>query len=354
MRHCDCGRTGPTPFAPGPGVCRVCWLYAAGLLREHDPSAPRPPASTAFAVTTASDAPAAPTSRHAVVTLAVGQKGRDLLEVSGPLMAAAAARWGADFRVVTGEDVAFNIGEKLRIGPTVAAYERTLYVDADALILPTCPNPFETFPAGSVYAHDDLRWLKRLGKPTEWIDSETAAVCESQGWAHGGEFADYWNSGVWLLDREHAPAFDPPEKPYPVWHCSEQHAVNHRMREAGYPVVEFGRKWNWQWWIDERMLHLDGVHLMHFSGMDVFGSAVPTQHQARLALMRQFATPAPRSRCASLGEEPIPGAEAARLNLSVLRQWYPCAKGRGTAGHVCQCDASATCAGCPDWTPPGD
>ena len=66
------------------------------------------------------------------------------------------------------------------------------------------------------------------------------------------------------------------------------------------------------------------------------------------------APPAPRSRCASLGTDPAPGATAARLGLSTLRQWHPCAKGRGTAGHVCLCAAAATCGACPDWTPAAD
>ena len=65
-------------------------------------------------------------------------------------------------------------------------------------------------------------------------------------------------------------------------------------------------------------------------------------------------SPAPRGRCASLGTDPAPGATAARLGLSTLRQWHPCAKGRGTAGHVCLCAAAATCGACPDWTPAAD
>ena len=60
--------------------------------------------------------------------------------------------------------------------------------------------------------------------------------------------------------------------------------------------------------------------------------------------------PARRGPCASLGD-PIPGATAARLGLSVLRAWHPCAKGRGEHGHVCRCDVAAVCGACPDWTP---
>ena len=290
MRHCDCGKGGPTPFVPGPGVCRVCWLYAAGLLLEHDPPPPAPARPLAYPPL-APDAPQTPTSRHAVVTLAVGQKGRDLLAVSGPLMQAAARRWGADFVVIAGPDTAFNIGEKLRLfdylKPYPDGYDRVFYLDADALVLPTAPNPFEAFPAGVPYASDDL-----VGQPhaADWIDRENREVCDSQGWEWGGPFLKYWNSGVWLVDAAHAPAFEPPAKPYPVYHCSEQHAVNERMRSNDYGVTDFGRDWNWQWWIESKMDPPAGTHVLHFSGMDPIGLSDPEAHGRRLALMRQFAT----------------------------------------------------------------
>ena len=249
------------------------------------------------------DALAPPTARHAVVTLAVGAKGRDLLAVSRPLMEAAARRWGADFRVIKGEDTGFNIGEKLRLydylKPYPAGYDRVFYLDADALILPTAPNPFDLFPAGRPYATDDLN-----GQPhaAEWIDRENSEVCESQGWDWGGPFRKYWNSGVWLVDAAHAPAFEPPAKPYPVYHCSEQHAVNERMRSRGFGVADFGREWNWQWWVESKMDPPAGTHVLHFSGMDPITNTDPDAHGRRLALMRQFATRKLPLECIHLGK----------------------------------------------------
>lgn len=272
-----------TPTPPGSAFAAMAPADPAAL-----PFAPM--FGARMAMPPAADTVLSPTSKFAVVTLAIGQKGRDLLAVSGPLMRAAAERWGADFHVIGGDETGFAIGEKLRLGAYVSDYDRTFYVDADALILPSCPNPFETFPAGSIYAHDDLRWLRKRGHATAWIEGETRAICESQGWQHLGEFARYWNSGVWLLDRGHAPPFMPTGKPYPYSHCAEQHIVCHMIRRAGYGVTEFGRAWNWQHWIDPEMRHTAGAHVLHFSGMAPLDSP-EASHAARLALMRQWATP---------------------------------------------------------------
>lgn len=84
-------------------------------------------------------------------------------------------------------------------------------------------------------------------------------------------------------------------------------------------------------------LHRDSPR--HRAAWDADPAPVPTPAAA---------TPA-RGPCSHLGE-PIAGAAASRLGLSVLRAWRPCARGHGTAGHVCQCGVGATCVGCPDWT----
>ncbi len=48
----------------------------------------------------------------------------------------------------------------------------------------------------------------------------------------------------------------------------------------------------------------------------------------------------------------ITNEAAARIGLSTLRNWKPCAKNHGEKGHVCGCKSTATCAGCPDYEPP--
>jgi hypothetical protein len=229
-----------------------------------------------------------PVSSHAVVTLAVGRRGREMLAVTRPAMEAAAGRWGADFHVIGGDETAFNIGEKLRLRPYVEQYERVLYLDADVIVRPDSPNPFELLPPGVAYMHDDLPHLTEQGKPTEWIDTETQAVVESQGEVHGGPFSQYWNTGIMLVDRAHAAAFEPPKHEYPVYHCSEQHWLNHQFRKLGVSVAELGRRWSWQHWIDPTMQQTEGAHLLHFSGMASLGTG-EEKHRARLSLMARVA-----------------------------------------------------------------
>ena len=288
--------------------------------------------------------PQAPTSRFAVVTLAVGQKGRDLLAVSGPLMEAAAKRWGADFRVIAGDDTPFNIGEKLRLHDYLLAYDRVFYADADALILPTAPDPFETFPTGSAYLLDELPHHAAQGRPMGWVEVESAAVAASQGWPPPAPLAVYYNAGVMLLDRAHAAAVGPPDEPYPVWHCSEQNLANLRFAQLGIPVVDWGLAWNYEWWIDPAMRPADGStpHVLHFSGMDPLAGTDPAAHARRLALMRTFATRKLPLECVNLGR----------------REEFRAGCGGAFCNHHCKKGLPAVPAGfcqtCPDYESPAD
>jgi hypothetical protein len=302
-----CTQNGLSPGLPGrliPGQMRISWgsqAVCSGYGYGYDTSTPIVSLRMASPPQLAEDVPE-PVSAQAVVTVAVGRKGHETLAVSRPAMEAAAARWGADFHVVEGDETEFNVGEKMRIKPLVEQYERTLFLDADIIVSPDAPSPFEEFPPGSVYAHDDLPLLFAKGHGNAWLEPEAKEVVESQGEIHE-TFRRYWNSGFWLVDREHAEMFRPPTQPYKSHHCAEQHWVNHVLGQLGYPVVEIGRKWNWQWWIDPDMQHTEGVHILHFAGMANTGTP-EERHQARLHLMRQYAgVPEPRTAfCTHIGK----------------------------------------------------
>src|SRR5262245_34503117 len=88
------------------------------------------------------------TKPNAVVTLAVGGKERQLLEVSGPSMAAYARRIGADWHVIDGEPIqpAYPMEDKFRIHGFLTFYDRVLYLDADVMVGDDAPNLFDLVP----------------------------------------------------------------------------------------------------------------------------------------------------------------------------------------------------------------
>lgn len=68
------------------------------------------------------------------------------------------------------------------------------------------------------------------------------------------------------------------------------------------------------------------------------------------------AAPEPPPPCQYLAEDPLPSGEAARLGLSVIRQWRQCSQGYGVKGtdgngYICGCASwpNGGCGGCPSY-----
>lgn len=227
-----------------------------------------------------------PTSKFAVITCAVGEKGRQLLEVSEPSIRAYAKRIGADYHVIRG-DVPLNplypFEDKFRIGQYLEHYDRIAYIDADIIVPPDAPNLLELVPANAVGAHDDL---PHNTGGFAWYFTEVEAV---QRWQKLPLRSPPWmlNTGLIVASKEHRAIFDPPQYPYQAVHCFEQHLIGIRVHQAGIPVFLMPTKLHWQWWLDKgKQIYPDG-QFIHFAGL--------LDHPKRLELMRQavedFAAP---------------------------------------------------------------
>lgn len=240
--------------------------------------------------------------KTAVCTLAVGKVGDGLLSVSGPMLAKYADRIGAKLYVYRIPESDYACGEKFRARPVVASHDRTIYFDIDIMFDPyTLPSLFDVVPVGHLGGHDDVPYVKRYGASSQWIQQEHDAICDSQGWPKVAITKAY-NSGVIVLDREHAGFFDQPTKPYPLYHCSEQWAEWLNVIRYGYKTFDLPSIYNWQWWFEHRMPSLKerpDIQIRHWAGM---GNLV-TQ-EARLEEMRRFAGTVSRSgrRCLNLLE----------------------------------------------------
>jgi len=254
--------------------------------------------------------------KTAVCTLAVGKVGDGLLSVSGPVLAKYADRIGAKLYVYRIPESDYACGEKFRVQPVVASHDRTIYLDADIYFDPDkMPSLFDVVPIGHLGGHDDLSFGNQKVAPGGWIQNEHDALCDSQGWPRR-KIERAYNSGVLVLDREHAGFFDQPTKPYPKYHCSEQWAEWLNVLRYGYKTFDLPSIYNWQWWFESRMPSLQerpDIHIRHWAGM---GNLV-TQ-EARLEEMRKFAGTVSRAgrRCLNLLE---------RVEVKAGCQGYGCA-----------------------------
>lgn len=218
-----------------------------------------------------------PTHVRALLTAAAGPHGRDLYQISGPLLEDYAERVGADLHVLTSEPGEYAPHVKWGAAAYFPAYERVAFIDADTVLAPDCPNLFELVPPGHIGILDE----RHRFQSEAWVDWEMQSLWTSQGWP-GRPPAKAWNSGVWVADREHVGAFGPPLRPYPRQWCAEQWHVMGAATRAGFRHWPLPETLNWQWWYrKEKMVEpVAGVHIYHWSGL--------RQESERLRQMRSM------------------------------------------------------------------
>lgn len=189
-------------------------------------------------------------TRPLVLMFAHGGPATRQAAISAPLWERAAARWGADFRLRTDRRAAGpGTMEKLRVGEALRQRPRVLLTDADTVVHPAAPDPFEIVPATHLGAL--VEWPGRLPEcwPGHWdrFRQEYDRVQTDQGWEPvpvPGRF----NSGVLVASAAHAPAFDPWAVPLTPGagrgHTLEESWVNVRAVRLGVPVCDLGFAWN--------------------------------------------------------------------------------------------------------------
>lgn len=219
--------------------------------------------------------PPEPTRPRCVVTLAVGPRGRELNAITGPFLEQYAARVGADYRVIAADEPgAYPLAFKWAVAGYVRAYDRVFYVDADALVRPSCPDVFALVPETHIGAVDEaadflakspdggLWWRKQV----EDIQRQRGSVLSPHPFA--------FNAGVYVASRQHAAAFDPPDKVLTLGFCGEQHLLNEKILKLGMPVFPLPAAFNARWmWHGPAILDAAN-HVIHFSGIKDHGERV--------------------------------------------------------------------------------
>lgn len=221
------------------------------------------------------------TSRvRAVVTVATGKAGADLLAISGPLMQAYAKRLAADFVVLDWPGIPeYPIAGKFQLARVLEHYDRVVFLDADVLVPPTALDLFVAVGPDEFGIYDDLPEI--LAKGAKFID-EYQRIRETQGLKRS-PVRFYGNTGVMVLSRQHLGALAVPPRPVPIVHCTEQHWIIARLHDLAVKMRMLPKVANWQWWPGKSLEGAPPDAILHFSGMQ---GRAPAE---RLRLMRQHA-----------------------------------------------------------------
>lgn len=200
-------------------------------------------------------------SKLAVVTLGIGEETQKLLELTAPFMRKYADKVGADFVCVdkcVGDPGANAVVGTMQHPPSADAlaqyrtmyqkcqlelllrkkYARVIYLDADTLVLPSCPDLFAEVPS------------THLGVCIESTRNPHSSTLMTEAYKQLGVTWSssnpdrYFNAGVMVISAEHRHMFYLPIQPYTFW--GDQTQLNYNVHSLDIPVHELSGKFNYQ------------------------------------------------------------------------------------------------------------
>lgn len=192
-----------------------------------------------------------PTLRKAIVTVTIGPEYSKLAELTHPAMRQYAKRIGAEFVVIDSVEKSSPTAHfaKYRLYDLLKKYDRILYIDTDALVVPDCPDLFKLVPEGrlGVFLEDD-------GTRLAGRADEIQKICgKIEGWS-----GTFFNSGVMVLSSDHRGMFDPGFQQNSLGSEYEQAQLNWNARKLGIPIFDIGKRFNHIVW------ELDGSRYKSF------------------------------------------------------------------------------------------
>lgn len=181
--------------------------------------------------------------KTAVVTLCIDENDigwEGMSNTTHPIIKGYSDRIKSDFILinlpqVNAKDVGF---EKCQLGNLLQYYDRIIYFDTDIIITKDCPNLFDIVPERDLGAFieseysfysDEVRHTIRIRRTQEKLGEI--------GWVK-----DYFNTGVMVLSKKHAPMFELAGN-YIV-DLREQTQLNYNCRKLGFWVHDIGIRLN--------------------------------------------------------------------------------------------------------------
>jgi lipopolysaccharide biosynthesis glycosyltransferase len=165
----------------------------------------------------------------AVVTYVIGEAWQRLAQITLPTLKAYADRVGAAFVVISRSRFPMAVMyDKFQLYHVLSLYDRAIYLDADVVVRPDCPNLFVQVPDACVGGFNELAEHPQQGEHMQKFCEELDVAPVPCPY--------YLNAGVLVLSAAHRELFVDPEKlpthlPWP-----EQTHFNLRLLTHKVPV----------------------------------------------------------------------------------------------------------------------
>ena len=155
-------------------------------------------------------------------------------------------------------------------------YDQVMYVDADTIPHPDCPNVFEMSDRKFCFVHNEGSY--------DWILRSIENYSKYFFDGYMIPWTDYFDSGMLIFNKEHKQFFQEilnffhsnRENLLQVeskWHAgTDQTPVNYLVRQEKYPITHLSKKWNFTQLHQRGVLHgalfLDCAWMYHFNGFE--------------------------------------------------------------------------------------
>jgi predicted O-methyltransferase YrrM len=240
----------------------------------------------------------------AIVTLVTNAQWQELADLTLPSQRRYAERLGADFLLLDKTVYPHPHYDKWQIHELFATYDRLIYLDADMVVRPDCPDLFASVPPEAVGGENEL-----LSVPVQ--AQHLARFCQRLGLAPL-PCPFYLNGGLFVASRRHRDVFRPPEAVVTDLPWPEQSHFNARLIAGKHPVFFLPAAFNDR---HRRADYLRRSYILHYACLP---------HQARLAAVRRdleawdqlFRRDAPPGAAPAPPPPPAPPAEPDRDYVS--------------------------------------
>ena len=202
--------------------------------------------------------------QNAVVTIVHGEAYEKINELTKPSRLAYARRIGAKFDTMRPaaewpKDISFP-WFKMNLFQKLDEWDRIIFMDADLIVSPDCPNLFDLVPPTHLGAFEEGKIEGRQG-------SLLAALHDYDIKTKRPYLGSYFNSGLMVLSKIHQHLFIWPDNNKTVDNYYEQSLLNARAFAEYLPVMSLDYKFN-------RMSCMDlltgedrhAAHIIHYAG----------------------------------------------------------------------------------------
>lgn len=199
--------------------------------------------------------------KKAIVTLVIGGLYEKIWEIARPTFEKYASKVGAEIVVLRGNyERKLPHYQKRDLAKVLEHYDRALFIDADILIRSDAPDLFEMVPADHLGLFEEGAYQNRVA-------AKINLLREIQEFAPEWLSGSYYNTGVMVCSKEHAPIFKNlgPE----INNFGEQTLLNLRIHRSGAKVFRLPYRCNRMLWVDKMTgeSRLDS-YFLHYAGVD--------------------------------------------------------------------------------------